>query len=123
MRIAIATDGNEVSPHFGNCSGYTLVDIENNKVVNREMLDCPAHEPGFLPGYLAENKANVIVTGGMGNKAKLLFAQKGVQVMTGVSGMVDDVVSQFIEGALKSVDVECDHDRADHGDKGHHCEH
>lgn len=123
MRIAIATEGNEVSPHFGNCSGYTLVDIENNKIVNQKLIDCPPHEPGFLPVYLAENEANVVVAGGMGNKAKMLFAQKGIQVMTGVSGIVDDVVKQFIEGTLKSIDVECAHDRADHDDEGHHCGH
>ena len=33
MRIAISTDGRYVSPHFGRCPSFTLVDIENGKTV------------------------------------------------------------------------------------------
>ena len=33
MTIAIATDGQYVSTHFGRCQAYTLVDIENGEIV------------------------------------------------------------------------------------------
>jgi len=33
MRIGIATDGAYVSPHFGHCATYTLVDVDEGRVV------------------------------------------------------------------------------------------
>ena len=33
MKIAISTDGDFVSAHFGRCPEYTILDIENGKVI------------------------------------------------------------------------------------------
>lgn len=39
MRVAISTDGKYVSPHFGRCTTYTLVDVVNGKTVKREEVN------------------------------------------------------------------------------------
>ena len=54
MKLAISTDGGNVSAHFGRCPTYTLVDVEEGNIVAREEIPNPGHRPGFLPGYLAE---------------------------------------------------------------------
>ena len=67
MRVAISTDGEYVSPHFGRCPSFTIVDIGKGKVVKREVVDNPGHSPGSIPQFLHERGVEVIIAGGMGN--------------------------------------------------------
>ncbi|MBA1336952.1 MAG: hypothetical protein HPY66_3388 [Firmicutes bacterium] len=54
MRIAISTDRRHVSPHFGRCPSFTLVDIENGKTLKRVEVENPGHSPGYIPQFLHE---------------------------------------------------------------------
>ncbi len=121
MTVAIATDNGRVSGHFGRCSEYTLADIEGNEVKNRRTLANPGHEPGFLPGYLAERGVNAIVCGGMGPRAQGLFASHGIDVRMGVAGPVDAVLEQFAAGTLAAGASTCDHESRGDGTHRHHC--
>ncbi len=109
MKIAIATESGYVSAHFGRCPAYTLVDIENGKVVGQQDIPNPGHSPGFLPGYLSEKGVNVIIAGGMGPRAQGLFAEKNIQTITGVQGKIDDVIEKFIRQELEAGRDLCNH--------------
>ncbi len=109
MKIAISTDGGSVSAHFGRFPSYTLVDIEDGKVVGRREVANPGHSPGFLPGYLAEMGVTTIIAGGMGPRAQGLFADNGIETILGVEGPVDEVVDRFLRGALEPGRDLCDH--------------
>ena len=58
MRIAISTDGGTVSAHFGRCPAFTIVDIEDGKVLHKEEISNPGHHPGFLPRFLHKKGVN-----------------------------------------------------------------
>jgi len=109
MRIAIASDGDFVSAHFGRCPSYTIVEIEGNKLLNRKVIDNPGHQPGFLPEFLKKQGVECIVAGGMGTRAQELFNESGVKTILGVSGGIDDIIKQILEGTLKEGDSLCDH--------------
>ena len=109
MRVAVSTDGNMVAAHFGRCEAYTLADIEEAKVVKSETIANPGHEPGFLPGYLAERGVNCIVAGGMGPRAHGLFAEKQIETIVGVSGSVAAALEALAKGELKGGESTCDH--------------
>ncbi len=113
MRIAISTDDNYVSAHFGRCPNYTLVDIEEGKVIKRQLIENPEHSPGFLPGFLSSQGVNCVITGGMGIRAQNLFAQNNIETFIGVTGKIDAVIEQFVKGTLKAGGSLCDR-------KGHH---
>lgn len=115
MRIAVASEGNNVSGHFGHCAGFTMFDVEDNKIVNKEYIQSPGHKPGFLPVFLNEKGANVIIAGGMGEHAQELFAQNNIQVVVGAVGSIEENVDQFIKGALKSTGSVC----REHEHEGH----
>ncbi len=66
MKIAIATDGNEVSGHFGHCEGFTMYEISEDEVLGNEFVPNPGHRPGFLPVFLKEKGTDIIISGGMG---------------------------------------------------------
>ncbi len=101
MRIAISTDGDLVSAHFGRCPSFTLVDIEKGKTVHKEMLNNPGHEPGFIPRFLHQKGAECIVCGGMGARATNFFSEFGIETIMGVSGKVADVIGKLETGSLQ----------------------
>jgi predicted Fe-Mo cluster-binding NifX family protein len=107
MLIAIAKEGNQVSQHFGHCEGFELVDINGDKITDRETVPNPGHRPGFLPVFLAQKGVKVIISGGMGGSAQDLFAQNGIEVYTGVQGNISDIVASYLAGTLKSAGGVC----------------
>ncbi|MDH5406806.1 MAG: NifB/NifX family molybdenum-iron cluster-binding protein [Candidatus Aminicenantes bacterium] len=109
MKIAISTESDYVSAHFGRCPHYTLVEIEGDKVLTRELIDSPGHQPGFLPGFLAERGITCVITGGMGPRAQSLFTQQGIETVVGVSGKVDEVIEKLLKGELEGGESLCEH--------------
>jgi len=109
MKVAISTDGEYVSPHFGRCSHYTIYSVENGNVVEKEIIENPGHQPGFLPRFLSEKGIECIIAGGMGPKAASLFNEYRIKVITGVTGKVEDIINEFLNGNLKSGEDLCEH--------------
>jgi predicted Fe-Mo cluster-binding NifX family protein len=63
-----------------------------------------------MPKFLAEQKANVILCGGMGQMAVNLFKQNNVDVILGAAGSIDQNVQVFLSGDLESTGSACDHE-------------
>ncbi|KPJ83085.1 MAG: dinitrogenase iron-molybdenum cofactor [Spirochaetes bacterium DG_61] len=101
MRIAISTDGSDVSAHFGRCPHFTIIDMENGKVLTREILENPGHAPGYIPEFLREKGVECVVAGGMGRRAEQLFDQAGIKIIVGVQGGIDEVIDKLLRGELK----------------------
>ena len=70
MRIAVATENAIVSAHFGHCEGFTIYEVENRKFKSSNFIANPGHEPGFLPVFLKEKNVDLIIAGGMGERAQ-----------------------------------------------------
>jgi len=105
MRIAIPIEGELVSPHFGRCPSYLIVDIEGGEVKNKEIVPNPTyeeHQAGVVPRFLREKGVQCIITGGMGPRAEEIFRRWGIEVIKGVSGKVDEVIEKFLKGELES---------------------
>jgi predicted Fe-Mo cluster-binding NifX family protein len=109
MKIAISTDNEQVSAHFGRCQCYTIFNVEDGAVKGKEVVDCPPHQPGYLPQFLSEQGASVVITGGMGPKAQTLFAQKNIETVIGASGSVDEVIEKYLAEDLEVGESRCTH--------------
>lgn len=107
MRVAIATDNGSVSPHFGRCGEYSVFTIEDGEIKSREILENPGHEPGKIPTFLNEHKVEVIIAGGMGRKAQMLFDEMGIKQVLGATGAIDSVINQFCDGSLSNGESLC----------------
>jgi predicted Fe-Mo cluster-binding NifX family protein len=119
MKIAISTDNGFVSAHFGRCPSYTLVEIQEGKIIEREEIPNPGHQPGFLPVYLSQKGVNTIIAGGMGPRAQGLFAEKNIQTVIGVQGRIDDVIEKYLRHELEAGQDLCDHGRHEEGSCRH----
>ena len=107
MRIAISTDGGFVSAHFGRCPEFTIVDIDDNQVKNKEVVSNPGHQPGFIPQFLHSKGVGCILAGGMGMRATGFFNDFGIKTIVGVTGKIDDVIRQIQDGTLKGGESLC----------------
>jgi predicted Fe-Mo cluster-binding NifX family protein len=111
MRIAISADDRNdldsvVSPHFGRCPHYILVDLEGQEVQAVQAVDNPyytQHAPGQVPGFIHSQGVNVMLTGGMGRRAIGFFDQYGIEAVTGASGMVRHALEGYLGGELRGV--------------------
>ena len=60
--------------------------------------------------WLHEQGASVIITGGMGIRARTLFAENGIDVVVGAPVEEPETVARaFLEGTLQTGDNICDH--------------
>jgi Mrp family chromosome partitioning ATPase/predicted Fe-Mo cluster-binding NifX family protein len=112
MRIAIPLADGRLSLHFGHCECFALVDADpkTKKIIKSEEVGSPPHQPGLLPQWLAEKGANVIIAGGMGQRAQDLFTEQNIQVVVGAPPETPDrLVSDYLAGTLQVGGNVCDH--------------
>ncbi|MGC9293409.1 MAG: NifB/NifX family molybdenum-iron cluster-binding protein [Acidobacteriaceae bacterium] len=112
MRIAIPLAEGKLAQHFGHCEQFALVDVDTTekKILKREDVLAPPHEPGLLPQWLAERGVNKIIAGGMGQRAYDLFVARDIQVLVGASeGVPEDLVLDHLAGNLHTGENRCDH--------------
>jgi ATP-binding protein involved in chromosome partitioning len=96
--------------HFGHCEQFALIHVEEGKIVDKQLITPPPHEPGLLPRWLSEKGAGVIIAGGMGMRAKDLFTQQGVEVVVGAPmGEPEELVNQYLLKSLVTGPNVCDH--------------
>jgi len=112
MRIAIPLANEKLAMHFGHCESFALVDVDlaEKKMLKREDIDAPPHQPGLLPPWLAAQGVNMIVAGGMGQRAQELFAEHGIRVIVGAPAETRErLVGDYLAGTLQAGENVCDH--------------
>ena len=112
MRIAIPLFDGKLSQHFGHCEKFAVIDTydNSNSISNREDLTPPPHEPGVLPKWLGGMGVNVIIAGGMGQRAQQLFAQNKIEVVVGApADSPENLVSAYLNKTLQTGKNVCDH--------------
>lgn len=114
MKIAVAAMGNTVAGHFGHCENFIFFDTADGKITSINSVPNPGHRPGFLPNFLADNGAEVVIAGGMGGGAVDIFNERGVEVIVGATGDATVAVEAYLRGELVSTGSIChNHEHAD----------
>ena len=112
MKIALPIDGGRVSGHFGHAEKFAIfeVDCSSNAIAGSKEAVPPPHEEGAIPEWLREEGVNLVIAGGLGRKAKQLFEDMGIDVVTGApQDEPAAVVRSHLDGALESGDNACGH--------------
>lgn len=111
MRIAIPLADGKLSMHFGHCERFALLDVDATakKILKRQDIEAPPHQPGLLPPWLAERRADVIIAGGMGARARALFAEQGIRVVVGAPPETPErLAGEYLAGTLEVGENACD---------------
>jgi predicted Fe-Mo cluster-binding NifX family protein len=109
MKIAVTSNGNDLSaqvdPRFGRCDHFIIIDPETmafDVLDNKQSLDLP-QGAGIQAGKtIANAQANVLITGNCGPKAFSVLDRAGIQVVTGATGTITEVVQKFQNGDFQS---------------------
>lgn len=112
MKIAVPVDNGVLDAHFGHCKSFAVLNVDDKekKILSQESIDAPPHEPGLLPAWLGERDVNLVITGGMGQKARQLFGEQQIDVIVGAPvATPDKLVEEYLAGTLTSGQNACDH--------------
>jgi predicted Fe-Mo cluster-binding NifX family protein len=117
IRILVPTEGNEgmeaqVAQHFGRAPFFTVVKLQDNKVIDTETVPNTGEHFGGQ-GHPHENilslKPDVIVAQGMGPGGLQSFRNSGIKVLQTNAGTIKDVVECFQKGELPELTAGCQH--------------
>jgi predicted Fe-Mo cluster-binding NifX family protein len=92
-----------VAHHFGRCPYFAFVDVDGRDIKSVEVLANPfyaGHQPGQVPGFIHQQEANVMLSGGMGGRAIQFFQQFGIKTATGAHGTVRSSLESYLGGEL-----------------------
>ncbi|RLD10322.1 MAG: dinitrogenase iron-molybdenum cofactor biosynthesis protein [Chloroflexota bacterium] len=131
MLIAISLETNNgldstVAQHFGRCPYFGFVTTEDKKVQSIEVIDNPyyaGHQVGQVPGYINKQKADAMISGGMGGRAIQFFQEFGLGAYTGASGTVSQTMEKYFAGELNEAapcNESIEHGHGDHDHDHHH---
>jgi len=108
--IAVPLENGILCSHFGHCQQFAIVETDNNKVTGEIHVTPPPHEPGILPGWLAEKGVTDVIAGGMGQRAIGLFNRQQINVYVGapLKNPVE-LANDLINNTLAAGANYCDH--------------
>lgn len=112
MKIAIPVTAGKLSAHFGHCEQFAIIDVDSGTkdIQGEKLVAPPPHEPGLLPKWLAELNVEIVIAGGMGQRAQQLFAQNNIDVVVGApDNEPHQLVLQYLAGQLQCGQNICDH--------------
>ncbi len=110
MRIAVSASGDSldsnVDPRFGRCAYFIIVETEGNEIISHDIVSNQAVQAMRGAGIqaaqaVANEGAEVVVTGNIGPNAFDVLSKTGIKIITGVSGKVKEAVKKYLEGELK----------------------
>lgn len=108
--IAIPLENGILCSHFGHCQQFAIIKTDDNKLTFEDRITPPPHEPGLLPGWLAEQGVTDVIAGGMGQRAIALFNNKKINVFVGAPlKNPADLASDLINNTLDAGANYCDH--------------
>jgi predicted Fe-Mo cluster-binding NifX family protein len=112
----------QVAGHFGRCRAYVVVEAVGDRIRDSRVVPNPhveRHQPGQVPRFIQRLGVDAILAGGMGPRAVNMFSQFGIDVATGLTGRVREVVGGYLRGEVSGT-VPCGHDHPRRCGGGHH---
>ncbi len=107
MNIAISATSPaldaEVDPRFGRCQCFVIVDPETMQFEVLENSSAVAAGGAGISAaqMVAGQGVKAVLTGNCGPNAYQVLSASGIQVITGVSGIVKDAVQKYKEGKFQ----------------------
>lgn len=118
MKIAVASNQGIVSGHFGKSQSFDIFESVEKEVKPIKTLTNEGHEAGI--NQLAKEGINVLIVGGMGQKAMNKLKENNIEVICGAEGETFDAARSCAEGTLESKGSLCGGDHHHEGHDHHH---
>lgn len=118
-KIAIPIFNSEFCVHFGGAEKFIIfeVDEEKKEIISVKEELPPPHETKAFPEFLKNLKVDIVLAGGMGQKAFSILKSFGIEVVLGIQTPLapKNIVIDYLQGRLQATGESCfDHSL-------HHC--
>lgn len=119
MKIAVPYENEMIFSHFGKSKAFKIYDIADFKVVSTQVIFTNSGGHSALSKFLKENMVNCVICGGIGEGAKNMLDNFGIEIYSGVSGLADVAVERMLNGTLiYNVGSFCNHHSEAHSRSG-----
>lgn len=119
MRVCIVCQEGVVSKHMGQSEQVSLYEVYDNFYEKIETVSVIGHEHEGIPRVVCSLDPDLLICGQMGIKAFEKFTAKGIAMLMGAEGNVDDVMNLYVKGLLKTDESLCTTHVHDHGCNHH----
>ena len=97
MRIAVASEGLDVSSHFSCCNNFNYYKIENGEMVDSRNLPSQGHLCGSQANFLRQIDVKILICGSISKKETETMENAGIKVIPGASGRAFQVVADYLK--------------------------
>jgi len=93
----------DIDPRFGRCGYFIIVDLDtmNFKSISNESAMTSGGAGIQAAQTAAKAGVNVVITGNIGPNAFQTLSAAQIEVFTGASGKIKDVIEKYKKGELK----------------------
>ncbi len=105
-RVLLTANDSDVAPRFDTCQEVMIVDLDGSGAPrgNKTLVLAEPSAEDICLIVLAE-RVEAVICGGIEEEQYQFLTWKGVNVLEGVIGPVDDVLARYGQGALRSHDI------------------
>lgn len=111
MKVAIPRFRERVAPCFEYSATITIFTIEQGKVVSQCDFALQSSVALDRVRLLRDQEVDVLICGGVQESFEDLVKARGIEVLSWVSGEVEDLLKRFIKGKLKPEEGRADRAR------------
>jgi predicted Fe-Mo cluster-binding NifX family protein len=111
MKIAVTARANnlesEIDPRFGRCSSFLIIDTETMNFTSISNVSNMASGGAGIQAAqtIAKTGVNVVITGNIGPNAFQTLQAAGIKVITGVNGLITDIIKRYKNGEFKETNT------------------
>lgn len=100
MKLAIPIWAERISPVLDEACRLLLVEIEDNKIINRKILNIARNPLSLKANYLQNNSVNLILCGAVSEAYIRNLSDIGIEVIPWLTGLVEEIISAYLNGIL-----------------------
>lgn len=95
MKIAVMLYGARVSPRFSYSQRALVVDMDDRQEIHRRKMPVKGCAPEKIPELLWKEGVELVICGGMNDCFQELFQQRGISVIWGIIGDLEDALTAY----------------------------
>lgn len=97
MRIAVASEGLDVSRHFSCCTNFNYYKVEDGALVDSRNLPSQGHLCGSQANFLRQIEVKVLICGSISPAEAATMEQAGITVVPGASGRAITAADNYLK--------------------------
>lgn len=108
MRIAVASDGLDVSLHGSRCASYTCYTVERGIITTCQNTPNPCLAPEFAAQYLKDLGVDVFLATDIDPEMRTALKHRGIETAKASSGSTKRAVEKYLSRLFNGEDPSTD---------------